>query len=173
MRSTNTSEQKNNNQAKDVSSFDNSYNSFLFDDTLLAVRELSVIRGKERSHEFMNRQKLLFEQVKELFDIDSIDIPEQTMNQMNQMNQVNQVNQVNRMNQVNQVNQVNQMKQSIRRPRGRPSGKERERDDRENYRDARDDARDGARDDARDDASDVHIKDLRLSIDHISMQIKC
>ena len=86
MRSTNTFEQKNNNQAKDVSSFDNSDNSSSSDDTLLAVRKSSVIRDKERSHEFMNRQKLLFEQVKEIFDIDSIDISEQTMNQIDQMN---------------------------------------------------------------------------------------
>ena len=164
MRSTNTSEQKNNNQAKDVFSFDNSDNSFSSDDTLLAVKKSSVIRDKKRLHEFMNRQKLLFEQVKEIFDIDSIDISEQTMNQMNLMNQ---------------------MKQSIRRSRDRPSNRERERDDRENYKDARsdarddarnnarDDARNDARDDARDDALNVHMKDLRLSIDYISMQIKC
>ena len=147
MRSTNTSEQKNN-QAKDVSSFDNFDNSFSSDDTLLAVRESFVIRDKERSHEFMNRQKLLFEQVKEIFDIDSIDISEQKMNQMNQMNQ---------------------MKQSIRRSRDRSSNRERERNDREDYRNARKDARKSTRD----DAADVHMKDLRLSIDHISMKIKC
>ena len=74
MRSTNTFEQKNNNQAKDVFSFDNSDNSFLFDDTLLAMKKLSVIRDKERLHEFMNRSKLLFEQVKEIFNLDFIDI---------------------------------------------------------------------------------------------------
>ena len=50
MRSTNTSEQKNNNQAKDVSSFDNPDNSSSSDDTLLAMRESFVIRDKERSH---------------------------------------------------------------------------------------------------------------------------
>ena len=51
MRSTNTSKQKNNNQAKDVSSFDNLDNSSSSDDTLLAVRKSSVIRDKERSQE--------------------------------------------------------------------------------------------------------------------------
>ena len=55
---------------------------------MLAMRESSVIRDKERSREFMNRQKLLFERfsqrksseferVKETFNIDSIDILEQ------------------------------------------------------------------------------------------------
>ena len=145
---------KNNNQAKDVSSLDNPDNSSSSVDTLLAVRESSVIRGKERLHEFMNRQELLFErfsrrepsgfeQVKEIFDIDSIDIPKQA---------------------VNQVGQMNQVKQSIRRPRGRPPGRERERGDREDYRGARDgarnDARGGARGDARGDAADVHMKDV-------------
>ena len=93
MRSTNTPEQKNNNQAKDVSSLNNpsdnssSDNSSSSDD-MLAMRESSVIRDKERPRGFMNRQKLLFERssqrkpseferVKETFNIDPIDILEQ------------------------------------------------------------------------------------------------
>ena len=94
MRSTNTSEQKNNNQAKDVFSFDHFDDLFTSDDTLLAIKKSSVIRDKKRSREFINKQKLLFkrfsrrksfefEQIKEIFDIDFIDISEQTMNQMN------------------------------------------------------------------------------------------
>ena len=116
------------------------------------MRKSRVIRDKERSHEFMNKQEFLFErssrrkssefeQVKEIFDIDSIDIPEQTMNQM---------------------------KHSIRRSRDRSSDRKRERDDREDYRDARtgtrrdarDGARDGARGDAADSAADMHMKDV-------------
>ena len=140
-----------NNQAKDVSLFDNSFSNNLSssDDILLAVRKSSMIRDKERSHKFINRQKLLFEQssqrksseferVKEIFNIDSIDIPKQTMQQ------------------VNQVNQMNQMEQSIRRPRDRSSGRERERRKRKDYRDARKDTRR----DALDDATDVHMKDV-------------
>ena len=60
MRSTNTFEQKNNNQAKDVFLFDNFDNSFSSDDTLLAVKESFLIRDKKRLHEFINKQKLLF-----------------------------------------------------------------------------------------------------------------
>ena len=56
MRSTNTSKQKNNNQAKDVFSFDNFDNSFSSDDTLLAIRESFVIRDKQRSHRFISKQ---------------------------------------------------------------------------------------------------------------------
>ena len=55
MRLTNTFEQKNNNQAKKVSLFDNFDNLFSSDDTLFAVRKLSIIRDKERSHEFINK----------------------------------------------------------------------------------------------------------------------
>ena len=61
MRLINTFEQKNNNQAKDVSLFDNFDNLLLSDHTLLVVRKSSVIRDEERSYEFMNKQKLLFE----------------------------------------------------------------------------------------------------------------
>ena len=53
-------EQKNNNQAKEVFSFNNFDNSFSSDDTLLAVKKLSIIRDKKRLHEFINRQEFLF-----------------------------------------------------------------------------------------------------------------
>ena len=104
---------------------------------------------QEFSFEKLSRRKSFkFKQVIEIFDIDfnhSIDISEQTINQMNQ---------------VNQVNQMNQVKQLIRRPRDRPLSRKRERDDREDYKYARK------------GAANVHIKDLRLSIDYISIQIK-
>ena len=93
MRSTNTSEQKNNNQAKSVflrnNSSDNSFsdNSFSSDNILLAMKKSF---DKERSREFMKIQKLLFKRsnqqmsfefkrVKEIFNIDSIDIYNQTI----------------------------------------------------------------------------------------------
>ena len=122
-----------NNQAKDVSSLndpsDNSSpdNSSVFDDILLAVREPSVIRGQERSRAFMSTQKLLFERssqrkssgferVKEIFDIDSIDISEQTVDIPEQTADI-----------AVQQEQVEQMKQPIRRGRDRSPGREPER----------------------------------------------
>ena len=149
---------------------------------MLAMRESSVIRDKERSREFMNRQKLLFERfnqrksseferMKETFNIDSIDIPEQTVDISEQAVDI-----------AMQQEHVQQMKQSIRRGRGRPSGRKRGRrgdnrdggnrdvdnrgvDNRIARRDARKDARRGAekdaeRDAAADDTSDVHMKDV-------------
>ena len=108
MRSTNTPEQKNNNQAKDVSllnsssnnsppdnlpsdnsSSDNSSsdNSSSSNDILLAMKKSS---DKKRSREFMHRRKFLFKRssqlkfsefkrVKEIFNIDFIDTFEQTI----------------------------------------------------------------------------------------------
>ena len=173
-----------NNQAKDVLSLNNLSDNLSFDlsssDDMFAMRELSVIRDKERSREFMNRQKLLFKQfsqrklsefkrVKETFNIDSIDIFEQTVDIFKQTIDI-----------AMQQKHVNQMKQSICRDRDRSSKRKRER--RENNRDvdnrvARKNARKNARRDvernaernveknaAADDASNVHMKNVQKFI---------
>ena len=121
-----------NNKAKNVLLLNNSFNNLFFDisffnsflsDDMLAMKKSFVIRNKERSRKFINKQKLLFnrfnqrksskyKRVKEIFNIDSIDISKQTIDIFKQTIDI-----------AMQQKHVEQMKQSIRRGRDRSSVK--------------------------------------------------